>query len=144
MANTNPMQTLNGILLVEGTQVMFAGHNRGSVYNGRPGTVSKIYPEENLVMVNWERIPGSLDQTVISLVSADELLSNELIAYDGSKLIVGSVVRFRGREDSDIPRGRIGRVYEILPESNMISVRWETGPILRSNPSANDVVSAVR
>ena len=139
------MQTINGISLVEGTQVAFWGQNRGSVYNGRPGTVSAVYPDENLVMVHWENIPGANDQTVISMVNPEELMSNELVAYDGSRLVVGSVVAFRGREDSGVPRGRIGRVYQILPETDMVSVRWEKGGIiLRSNPSANDVVSAVR
>jgi hypothetical protein len=149
MANTNAMQTINGIPLVEGTQVMYWGPPREGapdIHSGRTGAVSAVYPDENLVMVHWTDIPDRPVQTTISMVPVDKLMSNELVAFDGSKLIVGSRVRFRGREDSDIRAGRCGTVRDILPEVNKVTVHWGDFPSYgsRTNPSAYDLVAEER
>lgn len=141
------MQTINGIPLAEGTQVVYWGPPREGapdVRTGRPGVVSAVYPDDNLVMVRWERIPNHPVQTTISMVSVDTLLSNELVDFNGSRIVIGSRMIFRGREDSDIRRGRCGRVFGFIPENNLVMVCWDEdcdGSIFRSNHSANDLVA---
>jgi hypothetical protein len=148
---TNAMRTINGIPLVEGTQVVYWGPPReGSpdVHSGRTGAVSAVYPNENLVMVHWENIPNCDVQTTISMIKADDLMSNELVAFDGTRLIVGSRVSFRGREDRGIRVGRCGRVFGIIPESNLAMVRWDDLNcdcfISHSNHSSCDLVAEAR
>ena len=75
--------------------------------------------------------------------------SNELVAFDGTRLVEGTRVVFRGREDSDVPAGRHGRVFGMLPEHNLVMVHWDDVPncscfISHSNPSANDLVAEKR
>jgi len=74
---------------------------------------------------------------------------NELVAFDDTRLVEGTRVMFRGREDSDIHAGRCGLVFGTIPECNLAMVHWDDVPncscfISHSNPNANDLVAEKR